>query len=68
MPAPHDHAQHRATYLEGGHSSSLVFASHVLLQHCQGDLVCPQVAVDQLNVHPELAEHNGLGQGPALLP
>ena len=60
--------QQQTVYLEGGHSSSLVFAGHVLLEHSQGNLVSPQMAVHQLNVHPELAEHNGLGQGPALLP
>ena len=24
--------------------------------------MCPQVGIDQLDVHPELAEHNGLSQ------
>ena len=27
----------------------------------------PQMTADQLNVHPELTEDNGLGQTPAVL-
>lgn len=54
--------------LEGGDSSSLVLAGQVLLQNSHRHLVSPQVADDQLNMHPELAEHNGLCELPSLLP
>ncbi len=56
------------SYLEGGHSCSFVFGAHVLLQHCQRDSMRTQVTADELDVHPELAEHDGLGQALALLP
>ena len=56
-----------SAYLEGGHSCSLVLGAHVLLEHSQGDPVSTQVAADQLDVHPELTEDNGLCQALALL-
>ena len=55
-------------HLKGGHSCSLILGAHVLLQHRQGNLMGPQVAADQLDVHPELTEDNGLRQTPTLLP
>jgi len=56
-----------SAYLKGGHSCSLVLRAHVLLQHSQGDPVSTQVAADQLDVHPELTEDDGLRQSLALL-
>ena len=55
-------------HLKGGHSCSLVLGAHILFQHRQRNLMGPQVTADQLNVHPELTEDNGLCQTPALLP
>ena len=54
-------------HLKGGHSCSLVLRAHVLLEHSQGNPMSTQVAADQLDVHPELTEDNGLGQALALL-
>jgi len=56
-----------SAYLKGGHSCSLVLRAHVLLEHSQGNPMSTQVAADQLDVHPELTEDNGLGQALALL-
>ncbi len=56
-----------SAHLKGGHSCSLVLRAHVLLEHSQGYPMRPQVATDELDVHPELAEDNGLGQSLALL-
>ena len=50
------------THLECCDSSSLVRLLHVALQHLQLRAVQAQVGVDQLEVDPELGEHNGLGQ------
>jgi len=56
-----------SAHLKGGHSCSLVLRAHVLLEHSQGYPVSTQVAADQLDVHPELTEDNGLRQSLALL-
>ena len=61
------HVRQDLANLKGGHSCSLILRAHVLLEHSQGNPVSTQVAADQLDVHPELAEDNGLCQALALL-
>lgn len=52
----------QSSHLKGGHSCSFVLGAHVLLEEGQGHSMRPQVGIDQLDVHPELAEHYGLSQ------